>query len=319
MKILPIGIREALSLLSIASLALLAACGTTTYFKHELRVTIHGRPYDFVHYYKCSASTSLSEADMRLHSGLTATGAGEIIEDVGDGLLLRYVIVGDCFVGPNEARTDILGRLIDTKKPVHIYEIFENLKAPGVVVQSQTITPVSNGNFDIGASKAESALSQSACRLPKYYFSVFAYVTPEDAWAVSDKTKEYFSRLKSVTAARIGEAWITSGRADTNVRFPDFDVRHYSKHDPQGGIDFGRPVQFDFVDGAFRPLPRDTDLLNLGSYAIETNADGSVNVNYKGTSVTVNGLKEIYDPETKEILILNEGSSEAVSPLTCTK
>lgn len=319
MKRLPTGIREALTLLSLASLVLLAACGPTTYFKHELRLTIHGRPYDFIHYYKCSSSTSLSEADMRFHSGLRATGAGEIVEDVGEGLLLRYIVADDCFIGPNETKTDILGRLINSNKPVHIYDIFENLNAPGVAILSQTITPVPNGNFDIGESKAESVLRQSVCKLPKYYFTVTAYVTPEDAWAGSDKAKDYFSRLKSVTSARIGEAWITSGRADMEVRFPDFQDRHYSKSTAQGGIDFGRPVQFDLVDGAFRPLPRDTDLLNLGTYAVETNTDGSVNVNYKGTLITVFGLKEIYDPDTKEILLLSRGVSEAVSPLTCMK
>jgi hypothetical protein len=293
--------------------------GTATYFEHDMAVSVDGRRFDFKRYFECSQTMEFSEGDGKLHPRWNRSGAGFATADIGGDRVLVYSITGDCesdhqvfqVAKPEKLdpyTPDAVRVLDNARDPQKLYVLTG--RADGFPVQidyesTRRIDPPTGG---IGAPKAELALKETVRDSQHGFQRVSARVIPLGVWAQTDAARQYFSQLKTVTVARVGEAPPISGWADSFVQFPFYRERNYQK-----GVN-GEIVGLSELDTIY-----DGEAFNVNDsaqpgvqtwYATrETRENPKLNnepvavVNYKGVVFKVKGLQEIYDPATKNILL----------------
>lgn len=293
------------------------AIGPSTYFKSELQVTVDGRAYDFVHYYRCSSLNVLSEGDMSFHRNEQVSGTGKFAADIGNGDLLTYIIVGSCRASSEVDKVEPgFVQLIETRhQPIRLVEIRNDIPMQRVKITSMVTTQILNGDYRIGPTKEELALWKSICALPANYTAMGASVTSYEEWATSQAAISYFSSLVKVTVAKKGDSQpnLGQGYSGSFIRFPYWSDRRYKKYDRQGGIIFDGYMKFDFNGSSFVPLPRDIYKTSETYYY----AGHPDTAEYKGVSFSIRDSGEIYDPTTKEILAVGLWTQELHNENQC--
>jgi len=141
---------------------------------------------------------------------------------------------------------------------------------------------------------------------------VTASVTPYDVWATTEQSRDYFRQFQGIAVAKVGEAPPPSGWPDAVVRFQFWRDRNYQK-DGLGAITGLSQLEFEYNGEAFVPSGNvpSSDVVWYATNQTQSSEHRNPNnepkfslVNYKGKLIQVKALQEIYDPQTRNILLL---------------
>jgi hypothetical protein len=317
-----LGLRYFRYLLGLGMLASINGCvpvpGSSRYFEHDIRANIDGRRYDFKQYFECSKSLDFSEADNGLHAHWHRSGDGFSTADIGNGRVLVYAVSGDCesdyqeIHAPSDTPMAVYShdavRILDSaSSPQKLYVLTGTAPGSSVKIEQESVKRLAHIEGGIGPHKAELALKELVRANQHGFQRVTVTVIPFAVWGAADAARQYFSRFKAVTVAKVGEAPPVSGRADALVRFPYYLNRLYQKGSSGEIVGlFESDAVYDGDTFKLNDSPREG--VQIWYATNETRSAGNLAVtpvavvNYKGTVFQVAQLQEIYDPETRNIL-----------------
>jgi hypothetical protein len=309
-------------ILGFCLLALINGCvpvpGSTRYFEHDIRANIDGHSYDFKHYFECSKSLDFSEADNELHVHWHRSGDGFSTADIGNGRVLIYAVSGDCESDYQEIRApsetpmavysnDAVRVLDSAKSPHKLYVLTGAVAGFSVKIEQESVKRLTHIDGRVGPHEADLALKELVRDNQHGFQRVTVEVIPFAVWGAADAARQYFSQFKTVAVARVGEAPPVSGWPDSFVQFPFYRERIYQK-----GI-HGEVVGLNELDTAYNGeafTVEDSSQAGVQTwYATRETRAAPLNnapvaiVDYKGVVFKVRSLQEIYDPETKDILL----------------
>jgi hypothetical protein len=292
--------------------------GSSKYFEHDIRANIDGRRYDFKQYFECSKSLDFSEADNGLHAHWHRSGDGFSTADIGNGRVLVYAVSGDCesdyqeIHAPSDTPMAVYShdavRILDSaSSPQKLYVLAGTAPGSSVKIEQESVKRLAHIEGGIGPHKAELALKELVRANQHGFQRVTVTVIPFAVWGAADAARQYFSRFKTVTVAKVGEAPPASGRADALLRFPYYLNRLYQKGSSGEIVGlFESDAVYDGDTFKLNDSPREG--VQIWYATNETRSAGNLAVtpvavvNYKGTVFQVAQLQEIYDPETRNIL-----------------
>jgi hypothetical protein len=293
------------------------------YFRHTLTVESNGVRIVLTHFFSCRKRYVLSPVDLKFHPDWIVTGNGTVTSDIGDGRILIYHVQGDCksdrmvrddsMRAKGAARVNVYDPHIDvldrSKNPHVLFELigsYSGIKSnPGdfpVRVVQETVEKLDNSTLWRGASLGEIALENKIRSSEHGFCRIDVMVFPPEVWDTSQAAHEYFAKFTTVAIAKVGEAPPKDGWPDRWIQFPFAYQRNYGKSMNVYNVGSTRSngQQFEYNEtppsgpaewfGRSQPVAPD-DLTN-----------GHVTVTYKGVSFDVPDSREIFDPETGNII-----------------
>jgi hypothetical protein len=296
-----------------ALLLILSECGSlpgSKDVKYTIQFTAAGRSYAFTQLINRFRAVELSEGpNGPFYTEWQTRGGGLAAVDIGPGRVFLFES------GATPEREGIyelnhIAEILDTSRvPTTLYVIREAAKNPAVEIRRVSIEPVTGNSQQLGPTADQTALAQTVKREQQHGFQrVIARIIPYQVWATSEQSRRYFSQFTRVAIAKAGEAPPRSGWPDSFVQFPFYRDRAY-QHDSLGAITGLEEVPLVYNGNAFEFDKSLSDAAEVwySTRETETNPHKSepiALVNYKGTIVKVKSPQEIYDPETKSILLL---------------
>lgn len=313
-----------LSLYLLRAILLISVTGcipvpsNSKYFRYEIELTANNRHYLFHQYFKCSEVAEFSEGDGKFHKHWRLSGSGISAADIGDNLVLFYAASGDCKSDSQQINSDAnafgehaVKVLENSVNPERLYLVQASRNNSPISIQRQSVQRMEKFDGDLGPSKAQIALKESVRDQQHGFQRVTARIIPYEVWATSDRSRAYFSQFQSVTIAKVGEAPPVSGWPDAFVQFQFWRDRAYKKG-PAGEITGLKEFELVYKGDAFEVPDRSPETGQVWYATTQTqtahpnpnNAPGFAVVNYKGTLIKVKSLQEIFDPQTRNILLL---------------
>ncbi|RKP43929.1 hypothetical protein [Pararobbsia silviterrae] len=280
-------------------------------------VQANGNDYEFKRYFECNKTEDLSEAGDGFHAHWHTVGTGYTTVTVGPYVLMYY-IGGDCdsptqdlSVPPQSLLpmfdTRFLRILDSAANPQRLDLLVDRTDGYPVVLKTNVVSRIERAEQHLGPADPDLALKEIIRRKQHGFQRVEIKIIPMDVWGVSNDAQRYFGQLKSVTIARVGEAPPRSGRAESAVRFPYFLQRKYQRgaHGEVVGLTSLNST-YDggsFVIDAHSPDGVQTWYATTETRMARRNSSPAARVSYKGVEFEVTGLQEVYDPDTKNILL----------------
>jgi hypothetical protein len=299
---------------AIAAVVSIAGCvplpGNSQYQRYEIDLSANGRHYTFQQFFRCYQQAEFSAADGNFHPTTRATGVGTTAADIGDGLVLLFEVQG-CNSNEKTELPKTAKVLVNPNNPERIYSVIGILANPSIVINHVIVEPFQGANRELGPTPEQVALKEQVRDHQRGFQRVRARVIPYQVWATSDQSRAYFGHFQSVAVAKVGDAPPASGWPDQFVQFQFWKERAY-----QTGSD-GRITglsEFELVYNgeAFEVPDRTPDPAWVWYSTEQTRNDHPIPhyepkfalVIYKGTLIRVKKAQEIFDPQTKNILLL---------------
>ena len=283
--------------------------GAVQYMRVDADLTANGRPYALRQFFRCYQQADFSEADAQFHRRVHAEGVGTIAVDVGDNLVvLLRTSVGGCDSDSPASRPEV-SMLVNPGDPQRIYPVAGSIAAPDVKVHTLTVTKVASAERPIGPTAEQAALKELIRNRQHGFQRVSVRIIPPRLWATSENVRAYFRRYHAIAVAQVGEELPTSGLPNLVVRFRYAKDRAYQR-DENGAVGELADSELIYGDDAFE-MPSKLSGTPVVWYATHETRDNHPNPNnapayalvrIKGMLVRIQGLQEVFDPDTQNIL-----------------
>lgn len=271
--------------------------GHGRYYRYQFDATIDGKAFSVDQYFKCYQQADFSEGDMRFHSKWYAAGAGVTAAQAAPGKVLLLDVRGHCLDTAEELPRSA-SLLLGAPAIDSLAEIDGALADQGIAIVRISSTPVAQAPRALGPSAAQAALKKSLMQSLPRMQRVYALTVPERVWTATPQSAAFADGLTRLTAA--SPDMQHGGYYD--VAFPYAQQRRYQAED----VDPARrapPRPLGYRDGVFRyPPAGGASLLNW--YPMAAGAAEQAEVDYQGLRLQLRGGWEIYDPRTRELVLL---------------
>ncbi len=288
--------------------------GESRYFKHEIELTANNRHYSFHQYFKCSELAVLSALDGKFHRHWQSLGSGITAADIGDNLVLLYNVSGDCETDSQEFNSDstpfgrhVVRVLTNKNDPDKLYLLEKSRNDLSILIHHQSVQRVKYFDGDFGPSKDQIDLKEFVREHQHGFQRVTATIIPYERWAISEQSRNYFNQFQSIAIAKIDEAPPVSGRKEDFVRFKFWQER-VSNQTSLKNLPKLKEFELIYKVDSFEipDHPPEAGQVWYATAQIPKNhqTPTSALINYKGVLINVSSLQEIYDPQTRSILVL---------------
>jgi hypothetical protein len=282
----------------------LSANASTKYYRYSIDLTVGDQHllerYDLV----CKSEVDIIAMDFSLRRDWREGPSEIVAKDLGNDLILLYEpTTGGC---GNDKQQDMGGFVRVLKDPVAQSALYIGNRLdtdPAIVINRIWLTRISEPRVLLRPT-AQQVNLRELVRQHRHGFHTVTYaVIPFEQWGTTDRAREYFSKLTSITVANVGDAVHHDGHPGQFIGFPYAVDRFFP------GEYRDEPIATKYVGNEFHASGEGKHSETAYYYPTRamnreaTANPDSVSVEYKGVTFSLKGTREVYDPSTRSILL----------------